>query len=263
MLGGCAMRPPNPMPAQTPPVSSVAPAPPAAVDQAALFVANATAMLGQPYRYGGAQPGGFDCSGLVEYAARRAGIDVPRTAREQQQAGVPVRRTDVRAGDLVFMRLKGKDLHVGIALDAQRFVHAPASGGYVRIDSLERTPLFDGILGSAACRRRAHCGRDALAILGSNQSRGTPMKLYYSPGACSLSPHIVLLEAGLPFTAEKVDLKTKKTAGGADYYQINSKGAVPALAARRRPRAHRGAGHRAVHRRSEARFGPRAPLGDF
>jgi glutathione S-transferase len=55
------------------------------------------------------------------------------------------------------------------------------------------------------------------------------MKLYYSPGACSLSPHIVLLEAGLPFTAEKVDLKTKKTAGGGDYYKINSKGAVPAL----------------------------------
>jgi glutathione S-transferase len=55
------------------------------------------------------------------------------------------------------------------------------------------------------------------------------MKLYYSPGACSLSPHIVLLEAGLNFTAEKVDLKTKKTETGADFTKVNSKGAVPAL----------------------------------
>jgi glutathione S-transferase len=55
------------------------------------------------------------------------------------------------------------------------------------------------------------------------------MKLYYFSGACSLSPHIVLLEAGLPFTMEKVDSKNKKTAGGIDYFTINSKGAVPAL----------------------------------
>jgi glutathione S-transferase len=55
------------------------------------------------------------------------------------------------------------------------------------------------------------------------------MKLFYSPGACSLSPHIVLLEAGLPFTIEKTDLRTKKTAAGSDYYAVNSKGAVPAL----------------------------------
>ena len=55
------------------------------------------------------------------------------------------------------------------------------------------------------------------------------MKLYYSKGACSLSPHIVLLEAGLPFTLEKIDFATKKTDKGADYFTVNSKGAVPAL----------------------------------
>jgi glutathione S-transferase len=55
------------------------------------------------------------------------------------------------------------------------------------------------------------------------------MKLYFSTGACSLSPRIVLLEAGLPFTAEKVDLKSKKTVSGTDYLAVNSKGAVPAL----------------------------------
>jgi glutathione S-transferase len=59
--------------------------------------------------------------------------------------------------------------------------------------------------------------------------RDTLMKLYYSPAACSLSPHIVLLEADLPYTLEKVDFATKKTAAGVDYFTINSKGAVPAL----------------------------------
>ena len=56
------------------------------------------------------------------------------------------------------------------------------------------------------------------------------MKLYYSPGACSLSPHIALLEAGLPYELVKVDLRTKKLENGDDYLKVNPKGQVPALA---------------------------------
>ncbi|NVJ00065.1 glutathione transferase GstA [Myxococcus sp. AM009] len=55
------------------------------------------------------------------------------------------------------------------------------------------------------------------------------MKLFYSPGACSLSPHIILREGGFSFTTEKVDIRAKKTAAGEDFVTINPKGYVPAL----------------------------------
>jgi len=111
-----------------------------------LMIDSATSMIGQPYRFGGAAPGGFDCSGLVVYAAANAGIRVPRTAAEQLRFGSPVQRSDLQAGDLVFMHLSSKDLHVAIALDRQLFVHAPASGGRVRVDSLLAKPYAKGFI---------------------------------------------------------------------------------------------------------------------
>ena len=105
-------------------------------------------MLGQPYRFGGAAPGGFDCSGLVVFAAAGAGLHVPRTAVEQLQFGVPVARADLQSGDLIFMHLTSKELHVAIALDGGRFVHAPSIGGHVRIDSLEAPPYSRGFIGA-------------------------------------------------------------------------------------------------------------------
>jgi cell wall-associated NlpC family hydrolase len=119
-----------------------------APSSAELMIHTATSMIGQPYRFGGAAPGGFDCSGLVEYSAFSAGIHVPRTAAEQLRVGSPVNRTDLRAGDLIFMHLASKELHVGIALDGQLFVHAPSSGGRVRIDSLIAAPYAKGFIGA-------------------------------------------------------------------------------------------------------------------
>lgn len=113
---------------------------------AEVMIDSATSMIGQPYRFGGAAPGGFDCSGLVTYAAANAGIRVPRTAQEQLHFGAPVKRTELQAGDLVFMHLSGKELHVAIVLDRQLFVHAPSSGGRVRVDSLLAEPYAKGFI---------------------------------------------------------------------------------------------------------------------
>ena len=110
------------------------------------MVDGALSMLGQPYRFGGAAPGGFDCSGLVEYAANGAGIRLPRTAQEQLSLGEPVARGELQAGDLIFMHLAHKELHVGIAIDNDRFIHAPSTGGYVRIDTLAAPPYARGFM---------------------------------------------------------------------------------------------------------------------
>lgn len=128
----------------------IAPSTAAAVEQKGsptqVMIDSATAMIGQPYRFGGAAPGGFDCSGLVVYAAASAGILVPRTAAEQMKFGLKVGREEVQAGDLVFMHLSSKELHVAIALDRQLFVHAPSSGGRVRVDSLLAQPYAKGFI---------------------------------------------------------------------------------------------------------------------
>jgi cell wall-associated NlpC family hydrolase len=118
------------------------------ISSAQLMIDSARSMIGQPYRFGGAAPGGFDCSGLVVYAAASAGIRVPRTAAEQLRIGSPVARTELKPGDLVFMHLASKELHVAIALDSQLFVHAPSSGGHVRVDSLIAAPYAKGFIGA-------------------------------------------------------------------------------------------------------------------
>jgi cell wall-associated NlpC family hydrolase len=122
------------------------PAGASAADPREAMVDNALSMLGQPYRFGGSAPGGFDCSGLVFYAASGAGVNVPRTAQEQLDSSRPVRRGELRMGDLIFMHLAHKELHVGIALDHTRFVHAPSTGGHVRIDSLGALPYSKGFI---------------------------------------------------------------------------------------------------------------------
>ena len=92
---------------------------------------------GAPYRYGGASPTGFDCSGLVHYAYGLAGMAVPRTTADLHRHATPVKRGALETCDLVFFNIDGKISHVGIYLDRGRFVHAPRTGRAVSVESLE------------------------------------------------------------------------------------------------------------------------------
>lgn len=113
--------------------SAVAPQP-AARAAGGLIADVALAMVGVPYRYGGAHPSeGFDCSGLVYYTYTSNGHAVPRTSREQFDVAQKIVLADATEGDLVFFRDESRLSHVGIYLGSGRFVHAPSSGGSVQV----------------------------------------------------------------------------------------------------------------------------------
>ena len=96
----------------------------------------ALSLRGTPYRNGGADPSGFDCSGFVRYVFAQHGMAVPRTVEDQFRAGGSVAPTDLRAGDLVFFTTTAPGAsHVGIVVGGDSFVHAPSSSGVVRVES--------------------------------------------------------------------------------------------------------------------------------
>src|SRR2546423_13402682 len=99
--------------------------------------AEALKMVGAPYRYGGASPKGFDCSGLVQYSFRQAGVTLPHQTEQQRRLGKRVAVSELRPGDLVFFDQQGKkNGHVAIYVGKGEIVHAPSSGKRVRRDRL-------------------------------------------------------------------------------------------------------------------------------
>jgi len=111
---------------------------PAARAAASSVVRDALSLRGTPYRNGGADPTGFDCSGFVQYVFGRHALLMPRTVERQAGEGRAVRLADVRPGDLVFFSTVAPGpSHVGIAVGGGEFVHAPSSRGVVRVERLD------------------------------------------------------------------------------------------------------------------------------
>ena len=108
----------------------VGPAPPPTHSS---VVAIAERYLGVPYRWGGASPSGFDCSGLVMYVYAQVGVSLPHSSFAQYGMGSPVSRSDLQPGDLVFFDGLG---HVGIYVGGNSFIHAPHTGDVVKISSI-------------------------------------------------------------------------------------------------------------------------------
>lgn len=127
LIAGCGSAPParGPVPGAL------------SAQQSSDIAIHAMGLVGTPYRFGGNTPeSGFDCSGLIGYVVKRgAGIAPPRTVAQLASFGQPVDADDARTGDLVIFG-SGRPFHAGIYVGEGRFVHAPSTGGTVRLDRL-------------------------------------------------------------------------------------------------------------------------------
>lgn len=158
LLAACAGRTPPELAAPEP---SLQPAAGAAEE----VLITALGLVGTPYVYGGNTPeSGFDCSGLIGYVFRgAAGVALPRTTVEMSaMSGRPVARDALQAGDLVFFATNGgrRVSHAAIYVGNQRFVHAPSSGGTVRLDSLANSYWQGTYLGAKRVLPREQLARN-------------------------------------------------------------------------------------------------------
>lgn len=139
LLSACSSKPPVVTDA---PVVKKSPVPQFRSGKAEEVLFRAIGLVGTPYRWGGNTPdSGFDCSGLITYVYKdMAQVHLPRTTREMiVMPGQTVQRQSLNSGDLVFFATSGGRVvsHAGIYVGEGRFVHAPSTGGTVRLDRLD------------------------------------------------------------------------------------------------------------------------------
>lgn len=161
------------LPGTSSPTSEPAPAP-----AATRVLGTAEQYLGVPYKWGGDTPGtGFDCSGYVKYVYARQGVRLPRTSREQAEAGrgVTASLSALRAGDLVMFAESRRPIsHVAIYAGGGRIIHSSSSGGGVRYDELHSQRGAWYVQHMVAARRLAVDGRSLVQSLDLLTKDGLP-----------------------------------------------------------------------------------------
>ncbi len=156
---------------------SIAPMPPASVakveevKETAIIIPKAESMLGVMYKYGGASPEGFDCSGFVQWVYNHAGVKLPRTAKAQSQVGEAVKsKDDLQVGDIVAFKRR-RTYHTGIYLGDGKFIHSPRTNKDIRISDLSVSYFSKYYIGT---RRVAELGPEEIAaaekLLDSHES---------------------------------------------------------------------------------------------
>lgn len=137
LQAGCSTTPPGPRGSQNSPTDIDYPSR-LTSEQAGDVTIYAIGLVGTPYRYGGNTPdSGFDCSGLIGHVYRtHSQVSPPRTVAKLNGWGNPVSADQLRSGDLVIFTQRGQVNHAGIYVGQGRFVHAPSTGGEVRLDHL-------------------------------------------------------------------------------------------------------------------------------
>lgn len=141
---------------------------PPATGAGLIALEEARKMLGVAYRYGGSDPQGFDCSGLIHYAFSRAGVTLPRTSRDIFRSSQLVNPQERQPGDLVFFAISASKVsHVGIYAGHQQFIHAPSSGKGVSYASLDDSYWEQRLVavGRVATEGRSNVGDSDISML--------------------------------------------------------------------------------------------------
>ena len=160
-LAGCAILAKEPVPIdETPPIAERPPISERSSGDASMgetVVALAKRHVGAPYRWGGSNPSGFDCSGLVRYVYAQVGVSLPHNAAQQYRLGTPVTRDNLEPGDLVFF---DSLRHNGIYIGDGRFIHARQTGRSVNIARLDDGWYASHWVGARRLEARAQPGDD-------------------------------------------------------------------------------------------------------